>query len=98
VSSSFEGRDVPFESLPRRIPSSGVFIAFVLAQRVLHIRRREVHGSHDGAGQRLRSLASVNGAGAKTGRGVFVEDASHQGARMLNVALKIVPRLARDEP
>ena len=110
VAPALERGHVPLECLSRRVLPAGVLITFMLAQRVLHVRRREVYGRHDGARQRLRSLAGVNGARAETRREVFVEDASHGQALSLrgalrgalsgalNVALKIVPATAAEEP
>ena len=97
VATALESGNVPLESLPRRVLPPGVFIAFMLAQRVLHVRRREIYGRHDRSGQRLRALASVNSARAEAGGEVLVEDASHGEARLLSVVLKILPEPATDE-
>jgi hypothetical protein len=77
VAAALERGYVPLERLARGVLAARVLVALVLAERVLHVGRREVHGRHDRAGERLGALARVDGAGAEARREIVVEDARH---------------------
>src|SRR6185295_11052718 len=77
VGPAFERGNVALERFSCGVPPTRVFVAFVLAQPFLHVSRRRVDRRHDRAGERVRALPRVDGAGAKGCIEVFVEDASH---------------------
>ena len=77
VQAILEGRDVAFERFSRRVLTAGVFVAFVVAQPLLHVRRGEVDRRHDRSGQWVGALAGVNRTGSKTRREVLIKNTRH---------------------
>jgi hypothetical protein len=62
----FDGREVAFERHARRILRAAVLVALVLAELFLHVGRRLVDRSDDGAGGGVGFLAGVEADGAET--------------------------------
>jgi hypothetical protein len=81
VATALERGDVALQRLARRIFAARVLVPLVLAERVLHIRRRQINRRHDRAGERLRALAGVDRPRREAGVEVFVVDARHADTR-----------------
>ena len=82
VPAALQRRDVPFQRFTRGILSARVLVPLVDAEPVLDVGGREVHRRHDGARERLGTLAGVNAAGGDAAGEIFVENASH-GLRLV---------------
>src|SRR5256885_7782032 len=63
---ALDGGDVSLESSARRIVRARVLVAFVLAQLVLHVRRRLIDRRNDRAGGRVGFLARVQAQRAES--------------------------------
>ena len=63
--SAFERGEVGFEPVARGIRDAGILVTFVLADLLLDVSGGGVNGDIHGAGQRVRFLSGMNGAGGK---------------------------------
>ena len=82
VTPTFQSRHIAFKRLPRRVLSAGVLVPFVDTDSILHVGGSQVDRRHNGAGERVGPLSSVNGASGHTTRKIFVVDARH-GLRLV---------------
>ena len=71
LTSVLDRRDVALEREARRVLRARVLESLVLAELVLHVGGGQVQGGHDGAGDRVRALACVDGPGGQATSEVF---------------------------
>src|SRR5262249_44074675 len=77
VACAFERRYVALQGLPRGVLRPRILVALVFSDPLLHVRRREIDGGHDGAGHDVGALSSVDGARAEAAREIVVEYPGH---------------------
>src|SRR5436190_13301117 len=81
VTPALERGDVALEGLASRVLSPRVLVPLVLAETLLDVSRGEVHGGHDGTGQRLWPLAGVDGPRGEPHVQIVVKYARHADTR-----------------
>src|SRR6185437_9880256 len=90
---TFQRCYVSFQRFARGIPAPGIFVALVAPQALLDVGGREIHWSHDGAGERFGALSRMDCPRAESGVQIVVVDTCHQ-ERSVGSSGKITGALA----
>ena len=76
--SAFEGGEIRFQAVARRVRNAGVFVSLVFAQFLLKISGCRINGRSDRASFRVGFLPDVNGASGEAGSLYFCIHFDHE--------------------